>query len=298
MQTRYLVGDCRKTLPRLAAQSVQCVVTSPPYYGLRNYGHDAQIGLEKTPDAYVAEIVAVFREVRRVLRDDGTFWLNIGDSYGRDPAKGQHKPGAMGKQNHIYSSGGGRAASAYVGGKIKGKDLIGIPWMLAFALRADGWYLRSDIIWHKPNPMPESVIDRPTSAHEHVFLFAKSERYFYDAKAIREARVDGYTKPNGIDPSGNGGRNARNVWTIAPKPFPGAHFAVMPAALVEKCVLAGSKPGDTVLDPFAGAGTVGLVAKLTGRKAILCELSADYVAMSKTRIARVSPHGHAHPGFP
>ncbi|MCQ8240548.1 DNA-methyltransferase [Rhizosaccharibacter radicis] len=256
MSVRILQGDCRAVLPTLAADSIHCCVTSPPYFGLRNYGADGQIGLEETPDAYVAEMVAVFREVRRVLRPDGTLWLNLGDSYagGGCGARDEARWPKQSRNDHMA-----RHAKRNAG--CKPKDLIGIPWMVAFALRADGWFLRKDIIWHKPNPMPESVFDRPTSAHEHVFLLTKSGRYAYDGGAIAEGAVGrnahdltgGRYAPvgqpahtgtrqapvDGLD----GTRNARDVWTIATQPFAGAHFATMPPELAARCIRAGAPEG-------------------------------------------------------
>jgi DNA modification methylase len=308
---RVLVGDCRDILRTLPEQSVHCCVTSPPYFGLRDYGVAGQIGLEPTPDEFVAEMVAVFREVRRVLRDDGTLWLNLGDSY----ASSQKGSGGIGKsglrndgrdeQTRLRSADLSNAAAKFDvrrfdldGACLKPKDLIGIPWRVAFALQADGWWLRSSIIWHKPNPMPESVRDRPTSAHENIFLLAKSERYFFDADAVKEA--------DGGKPSGNGfvrdhrlsygdrgqeeqwepggGRNIRNVWTVATQPFADAHFATFPPALIDPCIKAGCPVGGTVLDPFGGAGTTGLVADRLQRNAILCELNPEYAAMADRRI--------------
>jgi DNA modification methylase len=230
-QTALYTGDCIEVLKRLPAESVQCVVTSPPYYGLRDYGHAGQIGLEQTPDDYVAKMVEVFREVRRVLRDDGTVWLNIGDSYAGSN-KGTMADGSVVGGPKQRTNQGTMLGAIPKTAKIEGckpKDLIGIPWMLAFALRADGWYLRQDIIWHKPNPMPESVADRCTKAHEYVFLLSKSPRYYFDAEAVKESAVGGDEK-----------RNRRSVWTIPTRPFKEAHFAVMPEALVEPCVLAGT----------------------------------------------------------
>lgn len=293
---RILQGDCRSVLATLPAQSVQCCVTSPPYYGLRDYGVDGQIGLEKTPDEYVAEMVAVFREVRRVLRDDGVLWLNLGDSYA-STTKGTG--GASKKQ--ISNSGAFFAPRKFNAGSAKEKDLIGIPWMVAFALRADGWYLRSEVIWAKPNPMPESVTDRPTKAHEQVFLLSKSARYFYDGDAVREAGViPAGTKgakgsaERAAQPGVNsrppeykvydGMRSLRSVWTVATQPFSGAHFATMPPDLAERCILAGSAKGHTVLDPFGGAGTTALVADRLQRDAIICELNPEFAAMAKDRI--------------
>ena len=310
MSTSILVGDCRVTLPTLPERSVRCCVTSPPYWGLRDYGHGDQIGLESTPDAYVAEMVAVFREVRRVLTDDGTLWLNIGDSYCNTNgfARASKEYQRKGRNDAPAND---RNLDALHGAGFKTKDLIGIPWRVAFALQADGWYLRSDIIWHKPNPMPESVTDCPTKAHEYVFLLAKSARYYYDAKAIEEESktprnsADGFgtegKKSKGIaflrtqragskhDDVEKTGRNRRTVWTIATSPYKGAHFATMPPALAEPCILAGSAKGDTILDPFGGAGTTGLVADRLGRDAILCELNPTYAGLAFHRVANDSP---------
>lgn len=302
MNVSVRVGDCRALLRDMPDASVHCCVTSPPYFGLRDYGHDGQIGLEQTPDAFVAKMVEVFREVRRVLRDDGTLWLNIGDSYasgGRKTRDSDDKLEQRGMDVRPADPAG-----------IKPKDLIGIPWMLAFALRADGWFLRQDIIWHKPNPMPESVRDRCTKAHEYIFLFSKSERYYFDAEAIKEPAVCdrkpgqkvNNTKENyGVNNGGNSGltgllqryhngdapthRNRRSVWTVTTKPFKGAHFATFPPDLIEPCVLAGCPAGGAVLDPFGGAGTTGLVADRLGRDAILLELNPEYAAMAEARIA-------------
>jgi DNA modification methylase len=301
-------GDCREVLRELPAESVHCVVTSPPYFGLRDYGVAGQIGLEPTPDAFVAEMVAVFAEVRRVLRKDGTVWLNLGDSYvaaggggesrmielyGRDAeaCRGIHSAAGNGQTS------GGKGAI----GLLRPKQLVGIPWRVAFALQADGWYLRQDIIWSKPNPMPESVRDRCTKAHEYLFLLSKSERYYYDADAIRE---DGpsYTRSPGHRSDGAAehiqgrhtnfstrvveteGRNKRSVWEVTTQPFPEAHFATFPPALIEPCILAGCPKGGTVLDPFGGAGTTGLVADRHGRNAILIELNPAYADMAERRI--------------
>jgi DNA modification methylase len=314
-------GDCRELLRAMPAASVQTCVTSPPYFGLRDYGVAGQIGLEQTPDEYVAQMVDVFREVRRVLRDDGTLWLNLGDSYlgggGFAPdapcnkARAEGDPSAWGKFN---PAGMNRMASKQSAkpkrlAGLKPKDLIGIPWRVAFALQADDWYLRQDIIWHKPNPMPESVRDRCTKAHEYVFLMSKRERYYYDAAAISEpathaGKVLDYTgeqKNNKADPDlqrtaprgrkieiGDT-RNRRSVWSITSEPFSGAHFATMPPALAELCVKAGSKPGDTVLDPFGGAGTTGLVADRLQRSAILLELNPQYADMARERVRADAP---------
>jgi DNA modification methylase len=328
---RIIQGDCIEGLRTLLDASVHCCVTSPPYWGLRDYGHDGQIGLESTPEAYVARMVEVFREVRRVLRDDGTLWLNLGDSYfgtGRGPT---HPTGF-----HSGENGGSFPTSGvYSHDTLKSKDLCGIPWRVAFALQADGWWLRQDIIWHKPNPMPESVRDRCTKAHEYVFLLTKSERYYYDAEAVSEPvavsttarlsqpslplqagsdRVPGKTNgpmkavgprfggnkfgdsddPKHATKSGNvyqipdanGRRNRRSVWTVTTKPYSGAHFAVMPTALVEPCIKAGCPEGGTVLDPFAGSGTTLAVAAELGRSGIGCELNPKYIELAEQRIAK------------
>jgi DNA modification methylase len=298
-----LIGDCLEVLRGLPDGMAQTCVTSPPYYGLRDYGCAGQIGLEATPDAYVARLVDVFREVRRVLRDDGTLWLSLGDSYASGGRKSRD-PG----QSKIHPAFDG---DAFADGLrpvdppgIKPKDLLGIPWMVAFALRADGWWLRQDIIWHKPNPMPESVTDRCTKAHEYVFLLTKSARYFYDAAAIAEdaergdagSRFDqGKTAQHQLDRQASGARiddgrrNARSVWPIATQPFSGAHFATMPPALAERCIKAGGKPGDMVLDPFGGAGTTGLVADRLGRSATLIELNPEYARLARERITADAP---------
>jgi DNA modification methylase len=307
---RVMVGDCRETMATLPADSVQCCVTSPPYWGLRDYGHDGQLGLEQTPEEYVARMVDVFREVRRVLRDDGVLWLNLGDSYNvraqnrseEYVARTGGNTGLNSRNSRVHELTGG--TTGLISG-LKPKDLVGIPWRLAFALQADGWYLRSEIIWHKPNPMPESVTDRPTKAHEQVFLLSKSARYFYDADAIAEdaapesaaryeyafgggknkhllATDQVHTRPIG-DRDFSGKRNARTVWTIATQPYSGAHFATFPPELAERCIKAGSRPGDTVLDPFGGSGTTGMVATGHGRAAILCELNPEYVPLIRER---------------
>lgn len=265
---RILVGDVRSRLAELSDGSVRCVVTSPPYWGLRDYGREKQIGLEQTPEEYVAQIVEVFRDVRRVLSNDGTLWLNLGDTYG------------------------------------SGKQLMGTPWRVALALQADGWCLRQDIIWSKPNPMPESVTDRCTKAHEYVFLLTKSSRYYYDydavseeyaeatikrGKSIRQVSADGTVTTRGNGEPVEGRRNRRSVWTIPAKPFRGAHFAVMPETLAESCILAGSAEGDVVLDPFAGSGTVGVVALGRSRNFVGVELNADYANIAQDRIYNAAP---------
>jgi len=374
MSVKILVGDCVESMKSMSEQSVHCCVTSPPYWGLRDYRHDGQIGLEDTPEAYVFKMVKVFREVRRVLRDDGTLWLNLGDSYFNTQNS---------NRNGLGSSLGGevRGGGEYKTQKrhsetLKPKDLVGIPWRVAFALQADGWYLRQDIIWSKPNPMPESVTDRCTKSHEYVFLLTKSARYYYDAEAVSEA-LSGKPHAPGNKCSSDGGhlrndfgtdamqrvwgvsgrRNRRSVWTITTKPYSGAHFAVMPEALVEPCIKAGTsekgccptcgKPWErvvektdtpdtsakgsrfdagktgtrdggertqageryvnrtvgwrpactcggspvpcTVLDPFGGAGTTGLVADHLSRNAILCEINPDYAGLAENRIRQDSP---------
>lgn len=264
-------GDCRDIMRRWAVDGVQVrtCVTSPPYFGLRDYGHEGQIGLEQTPEEYIAAMVEVFRCVRDVLAEDGTLWVNIGDSYA-NPGHYKGNPGS-GKNSHAKAEAvnGFRHSKAWPGAK--NKDLIGIPWMLAFALRADGWYLRQDIIWHKPNPMPESVRDRCTKSHEYIFLLSKSERYFFDSEAMKETTEDGF-------------RNRRSVWSVATRPYKGAHFATFPPALIEPCILAGSQPGDLVLDPFMGSGTTAEVALKNGRRYLGCELNPDYKALQDKRI--------------
>jgi DNA modification methylase len=348
-------GDCRAVLAGLEAGSVHTVVTSPPYWGLRDYGTasweggdagcdhigpplassssslagytsenvklrtngvpyrdrcgkcgairiDSQLGLEPTPEEYVANMVAVFREVRRVLRDDGTLWLNLGDSYAQGEVRHRNKESAS--SGLATSAGAWSQSVAQVGRKLdhglKPKDLVGIPWRVAFALQADGWYLRSDIIWAKPNPMPESVTDRPTKSHEYLFLLAKSERYYFDADAVREdgaGRMDlgKMTNPARLNQGGEwthtekseAGRNIRSVWTIATQPYPGAHFATFPPKLVEPCILAGCPEGGVVLDVFGGSGTTAMVAQHLGRRAVLIELNPDYIGQQLRRNAAV-----------
>jgi DNA modification methylase len=377
---RIITGDCREVLPTLDAGSVQCVVTSPPYYGLRDYGTadwvdgdttcdhapdrnprgtrqrsgltgslayndardmpyrdtcgkcgairvDKQIGLEGSVAAYVAEIVAVFREVRQVLADDGVLWLNLGDSYvsqggertysssdnavGRGDAPG-FRPGS-GRADGIVDDRGQRNRNGITENGMRPKNLIGVPWRVAFALQDDGWILRQDIIWHKPNPMPESVTDRCTKAHEYLFLFAKQPRYYYDAEAIAESADPASAKryAAGYKNYANGQfegsptdrrsaitkgaeyfehlgdrRNKRSVWTVATMPYADAHFATFPEKLIEPCILAGSREGDTILDPFGGSGTTGKVAERFGRHSILIELNPAYTAMIETRTAQ------------
>lgn len=279
-------------------------VTSPPYFGLRDYKHPGQIGLEPTVDEYVAGMVEVFRCVWNVLADDGVLWLNLGDSYAAN--RSYQVPSTKGGSKHGDSQSVGGAASRVPDG-IKPKDLIGIPWRVAFALQSDGWYLRQDIIWHKPNPMPESVRDRCTKAHEYVFLLSKSERYFFDSEAIKEPAAGGTSKGNGqrlaeqaiartggiisggtakstLGTSAGESRNRRSVWTVPTRPYKGAHFATFPPALIEPCILATSRPGDIVLDPFMGSGTTAQVALQHARQYMGCELNPEYKVLQDQRI--------------
>jgi len=367
MSVEILQGDCRETLKTLPDASVHCCVTSPPYFGLRDYGTaawiggdsncdhkqgrsgagradgvvdersqrnrdgvgsmggncrkcgairvDSQIGLEESPDAFVQQMVSVFREVRRVLRDDGTLWLNLGDSYAAQRG-GTHQPAETlaGGKNGKTQQGANVNRDRHDGYNptrfasrigLKHKDLIGIPWRVAFALQADGWYLRQDIIWHKPNPMPESVTDRCTKAHEYIFLLSKSARYFFDSNAMQEPSaqpdrsrndrfggnkyVEGVKHSDGSQFTGSETRNRRSVWTVNTKPYRHAHFATFPPELIRPCILAGCPIGGTVLDPFGGSGTTGQVAMEEGRNAILCELNEDYVGLIRKRIGGVTP---------
>jgi DNA modification methylase len=356
-----IVGEARKVLSDLPPHSVQCCITSPPYWGLRDYGVPpvtwsdcwiGSLGLEPTPEQYVVHVVEVMRKVRRVLKPEGTLWLNLGDCYIADGGEGgrQGARGERANRRHTQSNLGVRVASklkvsvsrlnggdrnqAYTlradeAGRqshhLKSKDLVGIPWRVAFALQADGWWLRSDIIWNKPNPMPESVRDRPTKAHEYLFLLSKSEVYFYDAVAIMEPTTGkAHPRGSGVNPKACTGknelsgdrrlegfntrwrvkqnesfarstaglvqyRNKRSVWKIATRPFKGAHFATFPTDLVEPCILAGSRAGDVVLDPFAGTGTVGLAALKHGRSFLGIELNPQYVIMAENRIRQMPP---------
>ncbi len=329
-----LHGDALSALRTLPAESVHCCVTSPPYWGLRDYGVEGQLGLERTPEEFVARLVSILGEVRRVLRDDGTLWLNLGDSYART---GGMQGG--GNRELLHMEGKQRRMTALPeGSNLKSKDLVGIPWRCAFALQADGWYLRSDIIWAKPAPMPESVTDRPTRSHEYIFLLAKSERYYCDMEAIQEPavgwngssfddprdlllypnigkkpRIKAYNGKNAqTDEQASGQRmingtasaraqgmphdapfgemrNKRDVWTVNTKPFLEAHFATFPEDLIRPCILAGCPEGGTVLDPFAGACTTGLVAQKTGRDSVLIELNAEYVEMGRKRLEGYAP---------
>jgi len=299
-----LFGDCRETLKEFDGKARMCV-TSPPYYGLRDYGgEEKQIGQEQTPEEYVQCLVEVFRSVRDVLTDDGTLWLNIGDSYyNYRPGKGQAYPKqTVSKTNQDLPQQSSKRGKKLEG--IKEKDLIGIPWMLAFALRSDGWYLRQDIIWHKPNPMPESVRDRCTKSHEYIFLFSKSKKYFYDNEAIKEPvkqdwgtrdRTKGKYHNAGTGLSPHSGlsksyttKNKRSVWSVTNKPYKGAHFAVYPPDLIEPCIKAGSEEGDIVLDPFMGSGTTALVAKSLQRHYIGCELHEEYGKLIQKRLSEKS----------
>ncbi len=309
-------GDCIDVLRSMPEASVHCCVTSPPYWGLRDYGSEGQIGLEATPDEFVARMVDVFREVRRVLRDDGTLWLNLGDSYVSTPSgslEGSTLGSSTGQTRHS------RQAQVRDGKAVHGdvlrpfavnglapKNLVGIPWRVAFALQADGWWLRSDIIWEKPNPMPESVTDRPTKAHEYVFLLTKSASYFFDQEAVREPHSpDGRKQTkhihstddshpnydnvgNGNERWPNGGRNVRSVWEIATQPYAEAHFATFPQELPRRCIAAGSPAGGTVLDPFMGSGTTALVARNLGRQSVGIELNPDYCDLAAKRLGQQS----------
>lgn len=345
-------GDALAVLSQMPESSIQCCVTSPPYWGLRDYGTAEQIGLERTPEEYITKMVQVFSEVKRVLRDDGTLWLNIGDCYatgagavGEHPGGGEQgarwkgevsrhrdekrRPSKNGRgesqvmQNHGKGRGtpsraDGSGGHVYVGPMtqpnrmpikgLKPKDLVGIPWRLAFALQADGWYLRSDIIWSKPNPMPESVTDRPTKAHEYIFLMSKSERYHYDAEAVAEEsvgteydrsmrprdRLTGtphlaarkYIKAGATLGSGTEKRNRRSVWMVPTQSFSEAHFATFPEDLILPCILAGCPTGGTVLDPFLGSGTTAVVAEMNGCKAVGIELNEDYIKIAMRRIGQ------------
>lgn len=302
MDNQILHGNSLSILKELPSQYFNTCVTSPAYFGLRDYGVDGQLGLEATPEEYVQNLVEVFREVKRTLRDDGTLWLNLGDSYWANRSKN----GLSYVNDHEYLHG---AHARRAGGKehetIKPKDLVGIPWMVAFALRADGWYLRSDIIWHKPNPMPESVTDRPTKAHEYIFLLSKSQSYYYDAESIKEtAKYAGDNRgarrdsrrcvkfANSINPkNGCTGeyKNKRSVWTITTKPYKEAHFATFPPDLIEPCILAGCPEGGRVLDPFFGSGTTGEVSIKHNRNFTGIELNAEYIELAKRRLENVQP---------
>lgn len=319
MQYTIIEDDCIAGMQKLPDDTVHCCVTSPPYWGLRDYNHAGQIGLEKTPEEYVARMVAVFREVKRILRDDATLWLNLGDSYWSD---------TLARKDAVESMWGNRPASNLISGRssipinnrrgglgkrpdgLKPKDLVGIPWRVALALQADGWFLRQDIIWNKPNPMPESVDDRCTKAHEYIFLMSKRQHYFYDHEAIREpvasstvsrlsqknlcnqtgsTRVVGKTNGNMRAVGNTETRNRRSVWTVGTKGYRGAHFAVYPEELIEPCVLAGCPSGGIVFDPFTGSGTTAVVALRNSRNFIGTELNPEYCKIARNRIQSVMP---------
>ena len=301
-------GDCRETMRRWKEQGIkaQTCVTSPPYFGLRDYGHEGQIGLEETPDEYIKAMVEVFRCVWDVLEDDGTLWLNIGDSYCNSNGFARASPEYQREGRNNMPANDRKLDKLHETG-LKTKDLIGIPWMLAFALRADGWYLRQDIIWHKPNPMPESVQDRCTKAHEYIFLLSKSQKYYYDHEAIKEplkgepetrnknaegyqanyAHGDRFSKGERVF-GADGMANKRSVWSVPVKPYAGAHFAVFPSDLIEPCILAGAPVGGIVLDPFMGSGTTAQVAQNLGRQYIGCELNPAYMKLQNIRTAQQS----------
>ena len=302
MKDLVLFGDCRKTLPAFIDEARMCV-TSPPYYGLRDYGGEAsQIGMEQTPEEYIQQLVEVFRLVRDNLTDDGTLWVNIGDSYYNYRSDGNYPKQTVSKTRQDLPT-----KTPVRGNKLEGlksKDLIGIPWMLAFALRDDGWYLRQDIIWHKPNPMPESVKDRCTKSHEYIFLLSKNKNYYYNNEAIKEPAKDWGTRDRSNGKYHNPGtglvphsgltksyerKNKRSVWSVIKKPYKGAHFAVFPPELIEPCILAGSEPGDIILDPFMGSGTTAMVAKQHGRYYMGCELHEDYGELIKNRVPEEQP---------
>jgi len=315
---KIIIGDCIEGMKTMPDCCVQTVVTSPPYFGLRNYnGGTSEIGCESSPEDFVAKMVEVFREVRRILRDDGTLWLNLGDSYASNGCyinSWMEKDHNKGKK-HLHTNNHDRYEDrkAFRGGEygIKAKDLIGIPWRVALALQADGWYLRQDIIWSKPNPMPESVEDRCTKSHEYIFLLTKSPKYYYDKDAISEPLVypnerrrplgsKGAWKVDGREQGENGGgkpydgyptrKNKRSVWNVTVKPFRGAHFATYPKELIEPCILAGSKAGDTVFDPFTGSGTTAVVALQHKRKFVGTELNPEYAKIAETRIKDEIPN--------
>lgn len=270
-ELRVITGDCMKILPTLAADSIQCCVTSPPYWGLRDYDHEDQIGSEVTPELYVQNLVAVFREVRRTLRQNGTLWLNVGDGYARNGGTGKCGPNAIvGNTKKLIQKRNCKVPDVW---GLKDRDLMGLPWRVAFGLQRDGWILRSKIVWIKKTAMPESVKNRPTNATEEIFLFAKSSSYYYDSQAIREET----------------GANLRNYWILGPDPSNHGHPAAFPRELARRCILLGSRVGDYILDPFGGSGTTGLVANSLGRKAILIELNSEYADGAKKRGLYVSP---------
>ena len=301
-------GDCRETMRRWAQEGIkaQTCVTSPPYYGLRDYGHEGQIGIEETPEEYIKAMVEVFRCVWDVLENDGTLWLNIGDSYCNSNGFARASPEYQREGRNNMPANDRKLDKLHATG-LKTKDLIGIPWMLAFALRADGWYLRQDIIWHKPNPMPESVQDRCTKAHEYIFLLSKSPKYYYDHDSIKEplkgepetrnknaegyqadyAHGDRFSKGERVF-GADGMANKRSVWSVPVKPYHGAHFAVFPQELIEPCIMAGAPVGGIVLDPFMGSGTTAQVAQDLGRKYLGCELNPEYKPLQEKRLRQMS----------
>ena len=311
--------DCLTELKKLPDESVHCCVTSPPYWGLRDYGVDGQIGLEKTPDEYVEKLVNVFREVKRVLKNDGTLWLNLGDTYSAHKdcksIPDSLRVGGRSETANVIEKGQSHSRNSKMLKSVglKNKDLCGVPWRVAFALQADGWYLRSDIIWHKPNPMPESVTDRPTKSHEYIFLLAKSQKYYFDNEAvgspIQEDTIERYKRswngdgmrdfPSGpqnhiqkfMDPQNKKREwaNIKTVWTVTTKPFKEAHFATFPEKLIIPCIKAGCPKGGVVLDPFGGSGTTGVVAEKLGRDYILIELNPNYIEMADNRTWNVAP---------
>jgi DNA modification methylase len=298
-------GDCRETMRKWATQGVkaQTCVTSPPYYGLRDYGHEGQIGHEDTPEEFIKQLVEVFQCVWDVLEDDGTLWVNIGDSYCNSNGFARASPEYQREGRNNMPANDRKLDKLHATG-LKTKDLIGIPWMLAFALRADGWYLRQDIIWHKPNPMPESVQDRCTKAHEYIFLLTKSQKYYYDHEAIKDPvkddwgtrdRANGkyHNEGTGLQPHSGLEKsyemaNKRSVWSVPVKPYTGAHFAVFPSELIEPCILAGAPVGGIVLDPFMGSGTTAQVSQDLGRQYLGCELNPEYGKLQKKRTAQTS----------
>jgi len=295
-------ADCLELMKDWPDGVIDCCVTSPPYWGLRDYGVEGQLGLEKTPEEYVAKMVAVFGEVKRVLKPEGTLWLNLGDSYFHSQRNDRNglSTGLV-KRNDKFNREG--VSKKYNHDTIKEKDLCGIPWMVAFALRADGWYLRQDIIWHKPNPMPESVTDRCTKAHEYIFLLSKNKKYYYDNEAIREEAKpenmgkmsapklgkhrmsDPYSQQNVKQYDEIKGANKRSVWTVTTKPYSEAHFATFPPDLIEPCILAGCPKSGIVFDPFMGSGTVAEVAIKHGRDYIGCELNPEYIGLGRVKAA-------------
>jgi len=305
-------GDCRETMRKWAKQGIkaQTCVTSPPYFGLRDYGHEGQIGHEETPEEFIKQLVEVFRCVWDVLEDDGTLWLNIGDSYCNTNGFARASPEYQREGRNNMPANDRKLDKLHATG-LKTKDLIGIPWMLAFALRADGWYLRQDIIWSKTNPMPESVQDRCTKAHEYIFLLSKSQKYYYDNESIKEKSIHageqrnfnspkkamrnvdgkistGNEHPDALPVEVSELKNKRSVWTVNPKPYAGAHFAVFPEELIEPCILAGAPVGGIVLDPFMGSGTTAQVAQDLGRKYLGCELNPEYGKLQQKRLAQQS----------